>query len=98
MWIDKHVSDADKVIITGGATVCTQPESKAQIIYTITSKGMEIDLQFYPDASLPENSLKYRYFLNFRRILKILHILVTDLKKIILIDAMHLKSDYIIQL
>ena len=24
------------------------------MIYTITSKGMEVDLQFYPDASLPE--------------------------------------------
>ena len=50
----KVLEDGKKVIITGGATVCTQPESKAQIIYTITSKGMEIDLQFYPDASLPE--------------------------------------------
>ena len=48
------LEDGKKVIITGGATVCTQPESKAQVIYTITSKGMEVDLQFYPDASLPE--------------------------------------------
>lgn len=50
----KVLEDGKKVIITGGATVCTQPESKAQVIYTITSKGMEVDLQFYPDASLPE--------------------------------------------
>ena len=50
----RRIGALKKVIITGGATVCTQPESKAQVIYTITSKGMEVDLQFYPDASLPE--------------------------------------------
>ena len=50
----KILNDGKKVIVTCGATVCTQPESKAQIIYTITSKGMETDLRFYPDESLPE--------------------------------------------
>lgn len=50
----KILSEGKKVIVTCSATVCTQPESKAQIIYTITSKGMEVDLQFFPDDSLPE--------------------------------------------
>lgn len=50
----KILENGKKVIITSGVTVCTQPESKAQVIYTITSKGMEIDMQFYPDDTLPE--------------------------------------------
>lgn len=50
----KIIENEKKVIVTCGATVCTQPESKASIIYTITSKGIEVDLQFYPDSSLPE--------------------------------------------
>jgi beta-galactosidase len=48
------LDDGKKVIVTGGATVCTQPESKAVVIYTITSKGIEFDMQFIPDDSLPE--------------------------------------------
>lgn len=50
----KILDDGKKVVVTSGATVCTQPESKASIVYTITSKGMEINLHFYPDPSLPE--------------------------------------------
>lgn len=50
----KIIENEKKVIITCGATICTQPESKASIIYTITSKGIEVDMQFYPDCSLPE--------------------------------------------
>lgn len=50
----KIIENEKKVIVTCGATVCTQPESKASIIYTITSKGIEVDMQFYPDSSLPE--------------------------------------------
>lgn len=50
----KILEGEKKVIVTCGATVCTQPESKASIIYTITSKGIEVDMQFYPDSSLPE--------------------------------------------
>lgn len=50
----KVIESDKKVIVTCGATVCTQPESKASIIYTITSKGIEVDMQFYPDSSLPE--------------------------------------------
>ena len=38
----------------GGATVCTQPECKGQVVYTITSKGMEVDMQFFPNDALPE--------------------------------------------
>lgn len=49
------ILDGDKkVVVTCGATICTQPECKAQVVYTITSKGMEIDLQFSPDDTLPE--------------------------------------------
>lgn len=48
------LDNAKKVVVTCGATVRTQPESKATVIYTITSKGMEIDFTFYPDDSLPE--------------------------------------------
>lgn len=50
----KIIENEKKVVITCGATICTQPESKASIIYTITSKGIEVDMQFYPDSSLPE--------------------------------------------
>lgn len=50
----KILNGGKKVIVTCGATVCTQPESKASIIYTITSKGIEVDMQFMPDSSLPE--------------------------------------------
>lgn len=50
----KILENGKKVIVTCGATVCTQPESKAVIVYTITSKGIEIDMQFTPDESLPE--------------------------------------------
>lgn len=35
-----------------GATVCTQPECKGQVVYTITSKGMEVDMQFFPNDAL----------------------------------------------
>ena len=48
------LDDGKKVIVTSGARVQTQPESKAVVIYTITSKGIEVDLQFVPDPSLPE--------------------------------------------
>lgn len=50
----KILSGGKKVIVVCGVTVCTQPESKGQVIYTITSKGMEIDMQFFPDDKLPE--------------------------------------------
>lgn len=50
----KILDEGKKVVVTSGATVCTQPESKATVVYTITSKGMEIDMQFYPDDTLPE--------------------------------------------
>lgn len=50
----KILDGGKKVVVVSGATVCTQPESKGQVIYTITSKGMEIDMQFYPHDSLPE--------------------------------------------
>ncbi len=50
----KILENGKKVIVTCGATVCTQPESKAIIIYTITSRGIEVDMQFYPDEALPE--------------------------------------------
>ena len=43
-----------KVVVVGGAEVCTQPESRAIVIYTITSHGMEIDLEFKPNENLPE--------------------------------------------
>ena len=43
-----------KVVVVGGAEVCTQPVSRALVIYTITSKGIEIDLEFKPNESLPE--------------------------------------------
>ncbi|MCH5316468.1 MAG: DUF4981 domain-containing protein [Eubacterium sp.] len=50
----KIVDGGKKVIVNGRATVCTQPESKATINYTITSKGIEIDMQFFPGENLPE--------------------------------------------
>ncbi|MBQ7203297.1 MAG: DUF4981 domain-containing protein [Eubacterium sp.] len=50
----KILDGGKKVVVTGGATVRTQPESKAQVIYTITSKGIEFDMTFYPDDKLPE--------------------------------------------
>lgn len=50
----KILDNGKKIIVTCGAVVCTQPQSKATIIYTITSKGIEVDMQFLPDDSLPE--------------------------------------------
>ena len=43
-----------KVVVVGGAEVCTQPVSRAIVVYTITSKGMEISLEFKPNEALPE--------------------------------------------
>ena len=42
------------MVVVSGATVCTQPECKGQVVYTITSKGMEVDMQFFPNDALPE--------------------------------------------
>jgi beta-galactosidase len=50
----KILDDGKKVVVTSGATVCTQPESKAQVVYTITSKGIAFDMQFFPGENLPE--------------------------------------------
>ena len=50
----KILDEGKKIVVTSGATIKTQPESKAQVIYTITSKGIDIDMQFFPDDSLPE--------------------------------------------
>ncbi len=50
----KILENGRKVIVTCGATICTQPECKAVVVYTITSKGIEVDLQFSPDDTLPE--------------------------------------------
>ncbi len=50
----KILDSGKKIVIISSVTVCTQPESKAMVVYTITSKGMEIDLQFSPDDTLPE--------------------------------------------
>lgn len=50
----KILENGKKVIVTCGATVCTQPESKAIMIYTITSNGIEVDMQFRAGEGLPE--------------------------------------------
>lgn len=50
----KVLDGGKKVVVNSRATVCTQPESKAIINYTVTSKGMEVDLQFFPGENLPE--------------------------------------------
>lgn len=50
----KILDGGKKVVVVSGATVCTQPECKGQVIYTITSKGMEVDMQFFPNDALPE--------------------------------------------
>ncbi|MCD7723857.1 MAG: DUF4981 domain-containing protein [Clostridiales bacterium] len=50
----KILSGGKKVIVTCGAAIRTQPESRASIVYTITSKGIEIDYCFYPGEGLPE--------------------------------------------
>ncbi len=50
----KVLDNEKKVVVTSKATIRTQPESKALVVYTITSKGIEIDMQFFPDSELPE--------------------------------------------
>ena len=54
--IDEYkISDEGrKVTVNCSAVVCTDPESKAKLVYTITSKGIGVDLQFMPDPSLPD--------------------------------------------
>lgn len=52
---DYKVTDGGKkVTINCSAVVCTDPESRAKLVYTITSKGIGVDIQFMPDPSLPE--------------------------------------------
>lgn len=46
--------DETKVIVTTSAKFYTQPQCSAGIIYTVTAKGVEVDITFIPDASLPE--------------------------------------------
>lgn len=48
------LDNGKKVVVVGGAEVCTQPVSRAVVVYTITSKGMEISLEFKPNDTLPE--------------------------------------------
>ena len=48
------LDNGKKVVVVGGAEVCTQPVSRAVVVYTITSKGMEISLEFKPNETLPE--------------------------------------------
>lgn len=50
----KILDGGKKVVVVSGAIVCTQPECKGQVVYTITSKGMEVDMQFFPNDALPE--------------------------------------------
>ena len=50
----KIVDGGKKVIVNCSAVVCTEPESKAKLVYTITSKGIGVDLQFMPAPELPE--------------------------------------------
>ncbi len=50
----KIIDNGKKVIITCGYKVYTQPRCSGTMIYTVTSKGIEIDTQFFPDDRLPE--------------------------------------------
>ena len=50
----KIAEGGKKVTVNCRATICTQPESKAEIDYTITSKGIEVDYRFFPGEGLPE--------------------------------------------
>ena len=57
MWSieNYHILDeGKKVVVTSVARVQTQPESKAIVIYTITSKGIEVDVEFKAGENLPE--------------------------------------------
>lgn len=52
---DYVVADNEtKVVVTTSCKIHTQPSCAASIIYTITSKSIEFDCTFIPDASLPE--------------------------------------------
>lgn len=52
---DYVVTDNDTtVVVTTSCKIHTQPSCAASIIYTITSKSIEFDCTFIPDASLPE--------------------------------------------
>lgn len=46
--------NSTKAVVTTSVKLHTQPVCTAALIYTITSRGMEIDLNFIPDAALPE--------------------------------------------
>lgn len=50
----KILENGKKVIVTCGAVICTQPESRAVMVYTITSNGIEVDMQFKAGEGLPE--------------------------------------------
>lgn len=50
----KILNNGKRIIVTCGAVIHTQPDSKATMVYTITSKGIEVNMQFITDDSLPE--------------------------------------------
>lgn len=50
----KILSGGKRVVVTCGVIIHTEPQSRATIVYEITSKGIEASMQFLPDDGLPE--------------------------------------------
>lgn len=50
----KILSGGKRVVVTCGVIIHTEPQSRATIVYDITSKGIEVSMQFLPNDALPE--------------------------------------------
>lgn len=48
------LENGKKVIVNCSAVLYTCPKSRAAVVYTITSNGIEFDVEFIPDKSLPD--------------------------------------------
>lgn len=52
--LDAIKENGERVILETSFTVHTQPISKGKLIYTVTTRGIHVDLEFKPDSLLPE--------------------------------------------
>ncbi len=50
----KVSDDGKKVTVISSAVIKTQPQSTANIVYTVTSEGIAVDYRFFPADELPE--------------------------------------------
>lgn len=52
--LDRIKENGERVILETSFEVHTEPVSKGKLIYTVTTRGIHVDLEFKPGAGLPE--------------------------------------------